>query len=112
MTKESLIEAGADYNAGLALCMNNEAFYFKMIAKGLSNSKFESMKTHLQEGNLDEAFEEAHALKGVVGNLALTCLFDSLNALVEPLRKKDATADYDALYAQMEGELTKLRALL
>ncbi len=49
MTKEELVAAGADYDGGLALCMNNEEFYFKMIRKGLANPKFDSLKKNLDE---------------------------------------------------------------
>ena len=57
MTKEELISAGADYEGGLTLCMNNEEFYFRILRKGLANEKFDSLKKNLDDKNLDAAFE-------------------------------------------------------
>lgn len=105
MTKEELILAGADYNGGLTLCMDNEEFYFKMIRKGLANERFDSLKKNLDDNNLDAAFEDAHALKGITGNLHLTPLYKAVEALVEPLRKRDSETDYQALYNKMKEEL-------
>ena len=105
MTKEELIAAGADYDGGLALCMNNEDFFFKMIRKGLANPKFDSLKKNLDEKKYEEAFEDAHALKGVAGNLHLTSLYDAIAQLVEPLRQKDFNTDYNALYSTVKEKL-------
>ena len=111
MTKEELIATGVDYEKGLALCMNNEAFYFKMIKKGLANEKFELLKEHLEQKKLDAAFEDAHALKGIAGNLHFTKLFSAIERIVEPLRNRDTSQDYDALYNELFCELEKLRAV-
>lgn len=105
MTKDELISAGADYAGGLELCMNNEEFYFKMIRKGLVNEKFDSLKKNLDNKNLDAAFEDAHALKGVAGNLHLTPLYKALEEIVEPLRQRDSKADYQALYNKMREQV-------
>lgn len=111
MTKEELIAAGADYDGGLTLCMDNEEFYFKMIRKGLANERFDSLKKNLDDKNLDAAFEDAHALKGVAGNLHLTPLFKAVEAIVEPLRRRDSESDYQALYDQMNEQLKIFREI-
>ena len=109
MTKDDLISAGADYTGGLELCMNNEDFYFKMIRKGLANERFDSLKKNLDDKNLDAAFEDAHALKGVAGNLHLTPLYNAISAIVEPLRAHDSEADYSSLYNSMNEQLQIFR---
>ena len=111
MTKEELISAGADYEGGLTLCMNNEEFYFRILRKGLANEKFDSLKKNLDDKNLDAAFEDAHALKGVVGNLHLTPLYKAVEAIVEPLRRRDSETDYQALYDQMNEQLKIFREI-
>ena len=111
MTKEELIAAGADYDGGLTLCMDNEEFYFKMIRKGLANERFDSLKKNLDDKNLDAAFEDAHALKGVVGNLHLTPLYKVVEAIVEPLRRRDSESDYQALYEQINEQLKIFREM-
>ena len=54
----------------------------------------------MEEGNLDDAFEHAHALKGVVGNLALTPLYETVSEITENLRAKVQT-DYEVIYKKI-----------
>ena len=72
LTIEKLIDYGADVKAGMEICMNNEEFYFRMINLMLADNQVENLQRAVEEGNLDEAFEAAHALKGVTANLGLT----------------------------------------
>ena len=44
------------------------------------------------------AFEAAHTLKGVVGNMGLTPLYEAVCVIVEPLRSRECRDDYAALY--------------
>lgn len=111
LTKETLLEYGADYDAAMKLCMDNEAFYFKLIAKCVENERFASLGEHLRSNDLKGAFEDAHALKGAVGNLSLTPLYNAISDIVEPLRsgeQKDYGAQYEAIMTLRE----KLAALV
>ena len=109
LTLEKLEEMGINTKEGLNRCMDNEAFYFKMIALGISNECFESLGKALSSGNLDEAFEAAHALKGVIGNLAIAPIYDPLVKITEMLRaKKDA--DYMPMYNQIKDMRDRLLA--
>ncbi len=107
MTIDKLKEFGADVDEGLARCMNNEEFYLKMIDLGISDERFDTLGGILQDGNLDEAFEMSHALKGVVGNLALTPIYQPISELTELLRSK-TPGDYMGLYNKMKCELERL----
>ncbi len=111
MTKDELLAAGADYDGGLTLCMNNEEFYFKMIRKGLLNERFDSLKKNLNDKNFDAAFEDAHALKGITGNLHLTPLFKAVEEIVEPLRARDSQVDYETLYNKINEQLEVFRSI-
>ncbi len=107
ITIEKLQEFGVDTKEGLTRCMNMENFYFKMIQMGLSDPHFESLATSLEEGNLDEAFEAAHALKGILGNLALTPIYTPLSEITEMLRAKKE-ADYVTMYKPVKEMRDKL----
>ena len=72
MTLEELKAYGADTDAGLQRCMNNESFYLRLVKMIPGDDNFRKLKEALEVGNLDAAFEAAHALKGSSGNLALT----------------------------------------
>ncbi|WP_024864982.1 Hpt domain-containing protein [Butyrivibrio sp. FCS014] len=100
MTLDSLRSYGADVDDGLQRCMGMEDFYLEMIELGLADDRFENLGQVLKDNNMDEAFEMAHALKGVIGNLALTPLYDTLCEVTEHLRKKDAM-DYTQAYAKL-----------
>ena len=100
ITIEELKNNGADVNTGLSRCVGKEDLYLKLVNMGLGDAKFEELGVALQSGDLQKAFELCHALKGVIGNLGLTPLFDSLSALTEKLRAKEE-ADYPALYAEI-----------
>ena len=94
LTIDTVKEFGADTDEGLARCMNNEAFYLKMIGMGIADERFASLKGVIEAGDYDQAFEMAHALKGVLGNLALTPIYEPMDEMTELLRAGDKTADY------------------
>ena len=111
LTIEKLNEFGVDTKEGLTRCMNNQKFYFRMISMGLSNDSFEKLARALEENKLDEAFEAAHALKGVLGNLALTPIYKPLSEMTEMLREKK-TADYTTMYQPIMKLRNDLIAML
>lgn len=111
LTLETLQSYGVNTKEGLSRCMNNEKFYFRMLGMGLKNDSFDKLEKLLADGNLDEAFEQAHAIKGVVGNLAITPIYDKIADITESLRaKKDL--DYVAIYKPVKSLRDELMAQL
>jgi len=100
ITIEELKAQGADVETGLSRCVGNEVLYLKLVGMGLGDAKFEELETALDAGNLTKAFELCHALKGVIGNLALTPLYEALSDLTEKLRAREE-ADYQAMYSNI-----------
>ena len=84
----ALEELGANTQEGLKRCMNNESFYLRMVEMGLKDKGFDTLKTALDAGDLQTAFEAAHALKGVLSNLALTSLVTPVSEITELLRAR------------------------
>lgn len=112
ITIEMLNNYGADTKAGLSRCMNNEAIYLRLVNLGLNDENFEKLKNAAAAGNIKEAFEIAHALKGVIGNLALTPIYTPLNELTDLLRGKDnMPPDVNDFLNQIMEQLEKARAL-
>lgn len=90
LTIEKLNDFGANSKEGLERCLNNEEFYFRLIAKAANDDSFNNLKKELDNKNYEEAFKIAHALKGVLGNLSLTPLYELAVLITENLRiKKD-----------------------
>jgi len=105
-----LEDYGVNVKDGLNRCMNNEAFYLKMMKMALGNDYFNTLEEILAKNDLPGAFEAAHALKGVVGNLSITSLYEPLSELTEKLRAGEK-ADYVALYAPIKEARDRLFAL-
>ena len=93
MTLESLRTYGANTEEGLARCLNNEAFYLRMVNLALADKNFDELKRAMDAGETRAAFEAAHALKGSIGNVALTPIYQPACALTELLRGADALPD-------------------
>ncbi len=96
----SLKAFGANTEEGLGRCMGNEALYLKLVGVMLADKNFDKLKSAIEAENLDEAFEAAHALKGALGNLALTPLYEKAASLTEFLRNR-AEADYGGLVSDL-----------
>lgn len=110
LTLDKLQELGIDPTEGMTRCMNNEVFFFKMITMAVSNDYFETLGESLEKNDLDNAFEAAHALKGVIGNLALKPIYEPLAEMTELLRAKKE-ADYVSMYRPIKEIRDQLLAL-
>ena len=111
MTIDDLRNFGANVDEGLARCFGNESFYLRLVGMGLSDANFDRLREAMAAKNTAAAFEAAHALKGSIGNLALTPLFNPISALTELLRGQTGLVDGDALMAEIETQLEKAKAL-
>ena len=111
LTLEALAQAGANINEGVERCMGNEEFYLKMVNLSLQDANFEKLRSAIDGGDMDGAFEAAHALKGIYGNLSLTPLYHPIQEMTELLRARTDT-DYTALRNEILAQKKKLDALL
>ena len=93
MTLDALRAYGANTAEGMERCLNDEPFYLEMVAMTLADGNFEKLKTAMDAEDARAAFSAAHALKGSVGNVALTPVYEPLCALTELLRGKDAPVE-------------------
>ena len=100
MNIDGLRELGANVEEGLERCMGMEDFYIEMIELGLSDERFEALGSTLEAADIDASFEHAHALKGVIGNLALAPLYETICEITEHLRAKEQI-DYKPLYDRL-----------
>ena len=112
LTIEKLNEYGADTKEGLERCLNKEEFYFRLINKAINDDSFFNLKKELEEKNYDKAFIIAHSLKGVLGNLALTPMYQIVFELTELLREKrdiDYTSYIEKLLKKREELLLLIK---
>ncbi len=100
ITIEKLESFGADVASGLSRCMGNEEFYLKMVDMMIRENSIDQLKVAIEKGNLDEAFEAAHALKGVAANLSITPISEPAVEITEFLRSR-TQMDYTDLLNQI-----------
>jgi len=111
LTKDNLRGWGANVDEGMARCLNNEAFYLKLVNKGIQDPAFGKLQAACESGDLDGAFDAAHCLKGVMANLAMTPILQPVEKITELLRKRTAM-DYGPLLAEIDGARASLVALI
>ena len=107
LTLNALREYGADVAEGLGRCMNNEAFYLRMVGMAVKDTKVDALDAAIKSGDIKEAFELAHALKGMCANLSLTPLSAPLSDITEILRGGTAEGTGD-LIAEIVSQKRKL----
>lgn len=105
--RRQLEENGADVETTLKRFMGNDAIYQKFLGKFPNDPNYANLGTNIESENYEEAYKCAHALKGVVGNLGLTPIYEAVSTLVEELRNK-ANADVDAARANEEWQKIKI----
>ena len=107
LTIEKLRGWGADVDEAMERCLNNEAFYLRLVDKALQDPNFDRLKDAVASGDLDKGFEAAHALKGVMANLALTPILVPVREITELLRSR-TQADYAPILAGIDEQRAKL----
>ena len=98
---------GANVDEGLTRCMKNESFYLMLVNKMLSDPAFENLKEGVESGNLDQAFEAAHSLKGMTANLSLTPILLPVQKITDLLRGRVAM-DYSPLLQEIISQRDQL----
>lgn len=109
--KENLEAYGVDYQTTMNRFMGNEKMYLKLLNLLFQDDNLQKLGKALDEKNYTAAFEAAHTLKGVVGNMGLTPLYQEVCAIVEPLRAKKHRDDYSVLYQNIQTEFKAVDVL-
>ena len=98
---------GADYEATMVRFMGNEKMYLKFLDMLFQDENLRKLGDALKTVVMNSAFEARHKLKGVVGNMGLTPLYEAICVIVEPLRAKEQRDDYGALYQKICDEFQR-----
>ena len=107
MTIQDLKDFGANTEEGLSRCINNEDFYFRMIRMAVADKSYGALSDAIERKDLDAAFEAAHSLKGILGNLALTPMYNTVAEMTELLRARKDT-DYSPYLEDIMKQHEKL----
>lgn len=110
ITVDALKEYGADTETGLRLCMGNEALYLRLVGTVPEEACYAELLNSIKAKDYDKAFDAAHALKGVLGNLSLTPLYETVSQMVEFLRKR-TDMDYSEMIEDLNKKMDALSVL-
>jgi len=108
-TDEKIMTALSDWGCDVADAMprflDRKDLYCRLLAQVPAETGFEALGTALEAGDVQAAFEQAHGLKGVLGNMGLTPMYETVCRIVEPLRAGTAQGveqDYRRLMEMRE----------
>lgn len=107
----SLRNRGADIDGTMDRFLGDEVLYAECFHLFLQDPGFETLGQALAQKDSSAAFDAAHSLKGVAGNLGLTPLYNAICAIVEPLRQGQSDGLEDA-YHTILTEKAALDALV
>lgn len=106
-----LIDHGVDTETALSRFGDDEQLYERCFYMLLDDPNFDDLGRFIAAADYEAAFNAAHTLKGVVGNLELSALYQSVSAMVESLRTQSCTLltqQYETIMNEHET-LVKLR---
>lgn len=88
-----LLECGIDYQEAMERFGGNEALYWRLAVKFLQDPHCAALEDAMDANDIETAQREAHALKGVAGNLSFYRLYQAACRINDTLRTGDlATA--------------------
>lgn len=108
---EILRKDGCDVDGALDRCLQDEEFYLSLLSQSVEDDAFAKLGECLKEHKVQEAFDCAHTLKGIMSNMGLIPIYNIVVKIVEPLRKGDDTG-MEAVFEELMKELDKFKVLL
>lgn len=107
---------GVNLSGVLQRFMGNKAIYMRMLPLVKKDTSFIGLKEALSEKDYKKAFEQAHTLKGVAGNLGFDNVLTNLVPMVELLRDTDnassRAAEIEAYMEKVVVDYEKIEKIL
>jgi hypothetical protein len=100
---EKLREQNCDVEGALARFLDDEELYVQFYKELLNDNLFTELGLAINERRIGDAFDYAHTLKGVIGNMGITPMYETICDIVEPLRigsTEGVSQKYDELLVQ------------
>ncbi len=86
MIRQQLESAGIDSTDLMERLMSNMTLISRFCKRFPTDTNYDKMIAGIQAGDAEVAFQSAHALKGVCGNLSMKGMLQVLEPVVEKLR--------------------------
>lgn len=111
MEKEKLMAAGIDYENALRRFAGKEILYEKYLVKFKEDKHLDIALEAKENGNYEDMLKAIHTMKGVVGTLGMTALFQACAMVVNAIRAKELE-HMDELVEKVKTEYAKMIAIL
>lgn len=108
---EILAQAGIDYADALNRLDNNAALYRRVVMHYVEDTHLAHLEEALATGDCEAAHYEAHALKGVAGNLSFSTLCTCVTSLDNEVRIGNLDAARALMPATRDAHVAVLRGL-
>lgn len=108
---DSLKAWGCDVDGALERFVGDGELYVTCLNTVLTDKAFAGLGDALGKGDIQEAFDHAHTLKGVLANMGLTPMFDIAVRIVEPLRAGNGE-NLMPIYDELLQAKNKLEAMI
>ncbi len=101
---------GCDIKGALPRFIDNRDFYCSMLAQIPNEENFSKLGVALDAEDVAAAFDAAHTLKGVIGNMGLTPMYEEVCYIVESLRngRLDNMQEHYQALSRFKKELENL----
>ena len=80
LTIDNLKAYGANVEEGVSRCLDDEEFYIDLVKSVVPDERLDELEKYIAAKDFDKAFEVAHALKGMYGNISITPIYELYNA--------------------------------
>lgn len=106
----ALTSRGCDIEGALPRFIDNRDFYCRMLEQVPREENFSKLGAALDAGDVTAAFEAAHTIKGVMGNMGLTPMYEEVCYIVESLRngRLDNMQEHYQALSRLKEELETL----
>lgn len=101
--KDFYAEVGGSYDEIMRRLLSEERV-MKYLGKFCNDKSFEAMTADIADKKWEDAFRDAHNLKGISVNLGLQNLFESSSELCESMRNGEPSVDIQPMYDRVKKD--------
>lgn len=106
-----LADWGCDIECIKTRFLGDEDFYLSLLPLAVNEENVDNLVAAINRGDASAAFECAHALKGAMGNMGLTPLFNPASEITELLRDRQM-CDVSRLITRLLTARDELKKIL
>lgn len=112
MDKAALAAANIDYDEGLKRFSGYEALYVKYLKRFVEDDMEKLLNEQMSAEDYEKAYETAHKLKGIIGNLSINGLYRTVTRFCDCLKNGADIESAVQIYPDFVEEMAKAKAVI